>query len=58
VAVGKVCAVVVRRLAKVPTSATGDGKGRKDGHTFTMTCKALLHHAVEYRTRSDEALVH
>lgn len=45
-------------LQKVPTSAMGDSEGRTDDHTFTMTCEALFHHAVEYRTRFDKTLVH
>lgn len=54
--VGKVC-TVVRRLSKVPTSVGGDNKERK-GHTSTMTRETVVHHAVEYRARSNEALVH
>lgn len=55
--VGKVHAVVVRRLLKVTASSEGDKKDRKD-HTFTMTREAVFHHAVEYRARFDETLIH
>lgn len=55
--VGKVRAVVVRRLLKVTASSEGDKKDRKD-HTFTMTREAVFHHAVEYRARFDETLIH
>ena len=54
--VGKVRAVVVRRLLKVTTSE-GDKIDRKD-HTFTMTRETLFHHAVKYGARFDETLIH
>jgi hypothetical protein len=57
VIVGRVRAVVVRRLLKVTALSEGDKRDRKD-HTFTMTRKAVFHHAVEYCACFDETLIH
>ena len=52
------CALLFVDYQKLQRQRGEMTRRKKKGHTFTMTCETLLHHAVEYRARSDETLVH